>query len=170
METKGSKIPDRAPVQQGVFRRTVLRVNTALALALAAVLVLMLNYLSYRHYGRADWSRSGFYTLSEKTRSLLTGLTGTVEVVVFLQPSQDIFEDVVHLLTEYEVASPQIRVERVDPDRDLARTEELMRRYEVTESNVIVFDSDGRRKYVRAAEIAEYDYTPVQSEIGRAHV
>ena len=67
------------------------------------------------------------------------------------------------MLTEYEYASRRIRVERVDPDRDLARTEELMRRYEVTEANVIVFDAGGRRKYVRASELTEYDYTPIQA-------
>ncbi|MBU1693365.1 MAG: GldG family protein [Verrucomicrobia bacterium] len=161
METR--KQPDRAPpVRQGVFRRTILRANTAVALALAATLGLMFNYLSYRHYGRLDWSRGRYFTLSEKTRSLLAGLTGSVDVVVFLQPHQELFEDVHQLLREYEYASPQIHVERVDPDRDLARTEELMRRYEVSEPNVIVFDSGGRRKYVRAAEIAEYDYTALQ--------
>lgn len=164
MEANAPKAPDRTPpVSQGAFRRAVLRLNTALALALAAVLALMLNYLSFRHYTRADWSRSRYYSLSGKTRSLLGGLTGDVEVVVFLQPGQEVFEDVVHLLTEYEVASPRIRVERVDPDRDLARTEELMRRYEVKEANVIVFDHGGRRKYVRTVELADYDYEPVQA-------
>ena len=163
MGTHETSSPDRTPpVEPGAWRRALLRANTLLALALASVLALLVNYLAYRHYARADWSRSGRNTLSEKTRGLLAGLTGAVEVVVFLQPGQEVFEDVVHLLDEYEAASPSIRVERVDPDRDLARTEELMRRYEVTEANVIVFDGGGRRKYVRMNELAEYDYEPVQ--------
>ena len=46
---------------------------------------------------------------------------------------------------EYESVSRRIRTEYVDPARDLARTEELAQKYQVTEANVVVFDSGGRR-------------------------
>ncbi len=143
-------------------RKALIGLNAAASLALALVLVAMVNYLSYRHYARADWSRSKFYTLSEKTTSLLGSLTNTINVVVFFQPQQDVYEDVDHLLKEYEYASARIRVERVDPDRDLARTEELMRKYKVDQANVVVFDAGGRSKYVSATELFEYDYSPLQ--------
>ena len=83
-------------------------------------------------------------------------------MIVFFQPGHDVYEDVHNLLKEYEYASPLIRVEWVDPDRDLARTEELMRKYQVDQANVVVFDAGGRSKYVTARDIAEYDYSPVQ--------
>lgn len=142
-------------------RKVAIGLNTAAELALAAALVLMVNYLSYRHYLRADWSRGGYYQLSEKTIGLLNSLTGTVDVVVFFQPQQEIYPDVDNLLKEYAYASGRIRVEKVDPDRDLARTEELMRKYKVEQANVVVFDYNGRSKYVGANEIVEYDYSPV---------
>lgn len=143
-------------------RRIAAGMNTGVALALAAALLLMVNYLSYRHYRRWDWSRSGFYTLSDKTLSLLDSLTNDVRVVVFFQPQQDVYEDVRNLLKEYESASRRVQVEWVDPDRDLARTEELARRFQVDEPNVAVFESAGRSKYVSAGDIVEMDYTPVQ--------
>ena len=122
----------------------------------------MLNYLSYRHNYRMDWSRSRYYSLSDKTLSLLSALTNRIDVIVFFQPGNNVYEDVHNLLQEYEYACPLMRVEWVDPDRDLARTKELMRKYEVDQANVVVFDTGGRSKYVTARDIAEYDYSPVQ--------
>ncbi len=136
--------------------------NTSLALALMCALVVMVNYLSYRHFKRRDFSRTQYYTLSEKTTGLLAGLTGKVEVIVFFQPGQDVYEDIRNLLREYEYESPMVDVEYVDPDRDLARTEEMAAKYEVTEANVVVFDVGGRSKYVTSADIAEYDYAPMR--------
>lgn len=142
-------------------RKVAVGLNAAAELLLAGLLVLMVNYLSFRHYYRTDWSRSGYYTLSEKTLSLLKSLTNTVDVVVFFQPKQEIYEDVDNLLKEYAYASKLIRVERVDPDRDLARTEELSRKYKVDQANVVVFDYGGRGRYVKASDIVEYDYSPM---------
>jgi ABC-type uncharacterized transport system involved in gliding motility auxiliary subunit len=150
------------PVRAWGKRKFAISLNTLAALALAALLVLMVNYLSYRHNVRMDWSRSRYYSLSDKTLSLLSGLTNRVDVIVFFQPGHNVYEDVHNLLKEYEYASPLMRVEWVDPDRDLARTEELMRKYQVDQANVVVFDAGGRSKYVTARDIAEYDYTPVQ--------
>lgn len=146
---------------QGALVRAAWRLNTSAALLLAALLVAMVNYLSWRHYARFDWTATRRHTLSEKTRQILNAVTTSVQVIVFLQPSHELFEDVVFLLKEYEAACPLLRVERVDPDRDLARAEQLMRQYDIKESNVIVFEANDRRKYVRLSELAEYDYSVV---------
>lgn len=140
-------------------RRVAISLNAAVSLLLAAMLAGMVNYLSYRHYARWDWSRAKYYGLSDKTLGLLGSLTNPVQVVVFFNADQEIYEDVDNLLKEYEYASRMIHVERVDPDRDLARTEELMRRFKVEEPNVTVFESGGRSKYVTAQDIVQYDYS-----------
>jgi len=144
------------------IRRFAVGVNTLIAMGLVLVIFLMVNYLSFRHYLRADWSRAAMYTLSDKTMNLLAMLTNQVDVVVFFQSNQDVYENVSNLLKEYEYASKQIRVEWVDPDRDVARTEELMRKYGVKQANVVVFDADGRTKYVTGADLIQYDMAPVQ--------
>ena len=142
-----------------VKRRVAISLNAAVSLLLAVVLVGMVNYLSYRHYARWDWSRAKYYGLSDKTLSLLGSLTNPVQFVVFFNADQEVYEDVDNLLKEYEYASPMIHVERVDPDRDLARTEELMRRFKVEEPNVTVVESGGRSMYVTAKDIMQYDYS-----------
>jgi hypothetical protein len=115
--------------------RAAAGLNAGMAVLLAAVLFAMVNYLSYRHFRRADISRAGYARLSDKTLELLKGLTNDIQVYVFLQPGQESYEDVDNLLREYQAASSRIGVERVDPDRDLARTEELARRFQVPEAN-----------------------------------
>ena len=151
--------PERENLGGHTKRRVAISLNAALSLLLAVVLGCMVNYLSYRHYARWDWSRAKYYGLSDKTIGLLGSLTNPVQVVVFFNADQEVYEDVDNLLKEYEYASKMIRVERVDPDRDLARTEELMRRFKVEEPNVAVFESGGRSKYVTARDIMEYDYS-----------
>lgn len=142
-------------------RRMAIGLNIGAALLLAGALLVMVNYLSSRHYRRFDWSRSKYYSLSDKTRNLLDSLTGRVDVVVFFQPGQSVYEDVDNLLKEYQEASSRIHVERVDPDRDIAKTEELARKYQVEQANVVVFDYNGRSKFVNAADIVEMDYSGV---------
>ncbi|HBA84619.1 MAG TPA: hypothetical protein DCZ95_11035 [Verrucomicrobia bacterium] len=142
--------------------RTVMGLNAVFVVALAAMLVLMLNYLSFRHYRRFDWSRSRYYSLSEKSANLLSGLTNDVSVILLIQPGQDNYADIDNLLKEYAAASPRILLERVDPDRDIARTEELARKYKIDQVNVVVFDADGRSKYVQVDEVSDIDYAPLR--------
>ena len=134
-----------------------IHLNTSTAFLLVAVIVLMLNYLSYRHYYRADWSERQLYSLSSKTTGLLDTLEESIKVTVFFQPGNVLYEDIHNLLREYRFHTDQLNIQWVDPDRDIAQTEELAVKYEVTEPNVVVFDYAGRSKYVRADEIAQID-------------
>ncbi|MCS6771361.1 MAG: GldG family protein [Kiritimatiellae bacterium] len=145
----------------GVGRRIALGLNAGAAVALAAALVVMVNYLSHRHYVRSDISRSQFYTLSDKTRSLLASLTSAVDVVVFFQPDHPSLEDVINLLKEYQHISPHIRVDRVDPHRDIGRTEALVRQYDINAINLVIFSSLGRTKVVNGEDLVEMDFSDV---------
>ena len=148
--------------QQSRKLKLAITLNTGFALVLAAALFGMANYASFRHYHRHDYSKTKLYQLSDKTRGLLQSLTNAIDVVVFFQPGQEVYEDVDNLLKEYQDASKLIRVQKVDPDRDLARTELLAKKYQVTHANVIVFDNNGRSKFVNPEDIVEMDYSGAQ--------
>jgi ABC-type uncharacterized transport system involved in gliding motility auxiliary subunit len=137
--------------------RLWITLSTGAALTLALAIALMINYLSFRHYYRADWSRTQFYKLSSKTTGLLESLEKPVEITVFFQPGNVLYEDIHNLLREYRFHSSRLNIQWVDPDRDITQTEELAVKYQVTEPNVVVFDCDGRSKYVRSDEIANID-------------
>ncbi len=131
--------------------------NSGTALLLAVVIVLMINYLSYRHYYRADWSRTQRYALSPKTIGLLESLESPVNITVFFQPGNVLYEDIHNLLREYQVHSSQLNIQWIDPDRDIALTEEMAVKYQVTEPNVVVFEYGERSEYERDDEIAQID-------------
>lgn len=131
--------------------------NTGTALVLAAAITGMANYLSYRHYARTDVSQTQRYSLSPKTMSLLESLQKPVDVTVFFQPGHVLYEDIHNLLREYQFHSDHVSVRWVDPDRDIAMTEEMAAKYDVNEPNVVVFEYDGRTEYERTDEIAQID-------------
>jgi ABC-type uncharacterized transport system involved in gliding motility auxiliary subunit len=128
----------------------------------------MVNYLSYNHYRRADWSRQKYYTLSDKTKGLLGGLTNRIDVMVFLSPQSGVYDEVRNLLRQYEYECPQIEVEWVDPNRNLARTEELSRKYEIDPhaDGLIVFDHAGRTKFVDEGDVMLRDVSMAQLSEG----
>lgn len=144
--------------------RIISHLNYTAGILLAVALVVMVNYIANNHTVRADWSRSKYYSLSGKSESLLQSLTKRLDVVVFFQEGDPLYDDIRNLLASYEYASDHVHVEWVDPNRDLARTEELAKKYNVTEANVVVFDCEGRSKYIGKDQIADFDYASVKSK------
>jgi ABC-type uncharacterized transport system involved in gliding motility auxiliary subunit len=137
--------------------KLIVSLNTGTGLLLALAVTLMINYLSFRHYHREDLSFAQMYGLSSKTTGLLQSLEKPVNVTVFFQSDSVLYESIHNLLREYQFRSGQLNIQWVDPDRDLAQTEELAVKYDVAELNVVVFECEGRIKDVRADQIAVTD-------------
>ncbi len=142
------------------WRRAAAGVNAAAALALAAVLGLQVNLLSARFKARFDLGRLRPFSLAAGTRALLEQLPGDLRIVVVLAADHELNAPIRALLREVAAASPRVRVETVDPVRDLARGKDLALRYDLREPNAIVLDLDGRWRIVPAGDLADYDYAP----------
>jgi ABC-type uncharacterized transport system involved in gliding motility auxiliary subunit len=136
--------------------------STAAATLLVVALVAMVNWLGFRHYVRADWTKSKVYSLSDKTENVLDSVVADVEVVVFMTPATPLFTETKELLTRYQAACSRLKVEFIDPDRDPLRTQQLAKQFGVSAANTVVFASGGRNKYVTSDQLAEYDYTGMQ--------
>ena len=143
-------------------RRTVFAASSTAAIVLAVALVAMVNWLGYRHYSRGDWTSSKLYTLSAKSLNILKGLHADVRVVVLMTPSTPLFSETKELLDRYQAASPRIKVEYIDPERDPLRTKTLAQEFGVSTANTVVFASGGRKKYVTSDQLADYDYSGMQ--------
>jgi ABC-type uncharacterized transport system involved in gliding motility auxiliary subunit len=150
-------------VEVSVAARNLVTGSTAAAAAVLVVaLVAMINWLSFRHYYRADWTSSSVYSLSEKTRNIVDDLAEDVQVVVFMTPATPLYEQTRELLARYEAISGRVRVELIDPDRDPLRTQQLAQQFGVSVANTVVFRSGDQTKYVTADQLAEYDYSGMQ--------
>lgn len=145
------------------LRRLALRANLAAILLLAIAIFAMLNYLSLRHYTRLHWSRDPYARLSDKSLQLLDTIADDIHIVALLRPTHEAYRSVSTLLQEYAARSPSVTLAFVDPDRDMARTEQLARQYRLAGSECIVFEVGGRHQAVSADDLIEYDAPDAES-------
>ena len=140
------------------LRRLLLGANVLATLLLAGAIFGMVNFLSMRHYARIHWSRVLSARLSDKSIQLLGSIADDIRIVALMRPGHEAYRPMAALLQEYAARSPSVSVEIVDPDRDMARTEQLARQYRLDRAECVVFEIGGRHHTVPAAELIEYGY------------
>ncbi len=153
-----SSTPEAAP-KVVTIKRFQIGLNVLLQTLVFAGIVVMLNYLSFRHFKRWDFSRDKKYELSSQTRSLLGNLKKPVKAVIFFSSATEIAPDVNGLLREYEFASDKkFKAEVVDPFRSFTRAQELQTKYKFgANENILILDYDGKNKFVNAADMADFE-------------
>jgi ABC-type uncharacterized transport system involved in gliding motility auxiliary subunit len=137
--------------------RAVRAGTSAAAIALAAALLVGVNYLGTRHWIRGDWTKAKIYSLSETTKKIVGGLKAPVRVTVFMTRSSRLFVPVRELLSRYKALSPNIQVEELDPERNPARADQLVKEFGIRQSTV-VFRSGDKKKYVEEDKMADFDF------------
>jgi ABC-type uncharacterized transport system involved in gliding motility auxiliary subunit len=141
--------------------RTKIGVNVFLQIVLYLLIFGIVNYLSFQHYKRWDFSRDQKYTLSSQTKRVVSSLKKPTHLIVFFSSGSEIAQDVSSLLKEYAFASKKmIDIEVVDPFMAMARAREVATQYKLRDNdNVVIIDYDGRSKFVTAESMAEYEPT-----------
>lgn len=134
---------------------------SAIGILLAAALLVGVNYLSARHWKRGDWTRTQIFSLSEKTLKILADLKKPVRITVFMSPRARLYAEVHELLSRYQAASPKLEIEYLDPERNRARAEALVRELGIR-AETVVFRSGDRKKYVEDDKLADFDYGGMQ--------
>jgi ABC-type uncharacterized transport system involved in gliding motility auxiliary subunit len=136
------------------------------ALAAALALFLVVNYLGAKYYRQWDFTEGGLYTLAERTVNVVGSLEQDVRIVSFLDPqrspvSADTVEQIESTLDAYRALNPaRVTVERIDPYRDVARAEALLREFDIgsgDQIDIVAIESGARRKRVRLEEMVEVD-------------
>jgi len=165
MEMDENIADDRKEARRKIWRsrgrRLTTGLNVGVSVFLACLALVMANYFSSICHLHKDISTTKYYMLSDKTRGLLASLKGKVHALAFFQQGNELADDVRNLLKEYEYEAEKLgqskfTTEVIDPDRDLARTRELKQKYDLTDLNVIVFESGGRKKYVEVKQLVDY--------------
>jgi ABC-type uncharacterized transport system involved in gliding motility auxiliary subunit len=153
-----SSTPEAAPKVVKIHRFQI-GVNVLLQALILAGIVLMFNYMSFRHFKRWDFSRDQKYALSSQTLSRLKSLPKPVKAIVFFSSAAEIAPDVNNLLREYEFSSDKkFKFEVVDPYRNLSRAQELQAKYKFgANENIVILDFDNKNKFVNAADMADFE-------------
>lgn len=129
--------------------------STVLTVGVIGILVLV-NILGGRYHWRTDMTRAGEFTLSDQTVEVLGALESDIDITAFFTRDSAMRGDVSSLLREYEIKSPRIRVEFVDPEQHPSRAQE----YGITRSGTIVMESGGQRHDVTPLSLYQFGQTP----------
>jgi ABC-type uncharacterized transport system involved in gliding motility auxiliary subunit len=147
-----------------VNRRLIHRGTVSAAAILAAALLVIVNYLGWKYHERFDWTKSDLYSLSEKSTNVLRDLDRDVRFIVFIPPNQqqEVYQPVRELLARYEAASPRVKVELVDPEKNPVKAQQLAQQYGVTSPGVAVSSGNDRR-FIDSADLVEVDFAAMQT-------
>jgi ABC-type uncharacterized transport system involved in gliding motility auxiliary subunit len=138
-------------------RGATYRATFAISIVLGLGILALVNYIGSRRYARFDWTSSGLYSLSEKTRNVLKDLKTPVIVTVFMTPGVPLYPEVDELLKRYKAAGPMLTVETLDPTRNPVRAKAFVEETGVR-NLAVVFRSGEKKKIVTEDKIVEYDY------------
>lgn len=132
---------ERADVHR---RRVLWRGTNAVVLTVAVLALLVLaNVFAARYSWRYDATAQKIYSLSPSTHEVLADLEQDVTLYGFLQSGSAEGDTLRKILEQYDRASPRIRLEVVDPEREPSTA----RRYEVDAYNTVVVEvGDDHRK------------------------
>lgn len=138
-------------------------VNVVTATAIVAAILGVVNAVAFRHPVRWDFTRAQLYTLSDKTLKVLQSLPSPVQITVFYQPTHSLYKRVADLLKEFaEKGKEKLKIEFLDPDRDVARTRQAAAQLKVDALNTVVVSCGQKLKQVSDADLVEYDFSNMQ--------
>ena len=90
-ESRAARTPRRAGKAEA-------RVHVAAGVVLSAMILLMVNYLAFRHFERFDWTTQRLYSVSERTVEVLSELDRSIDIYLFMSEGEPKYEDVKELL------------------------------------------------------------------------
>lgn len=131
------------------FRKSASGAHAVFATLLALVLWGMVNYLSMRHFQREDWSSQQLSVLAPQTEQVLGSLRQPVRMIAYTgreHRARDLMEE---LLREFAIRTDRVRIEFVDPDRDLGQARDLQLLFGLRQADVLLVVSGDRHELVR---------------------
>jgi ABC-type uncharacterized transport system len=139
-------------------------VRTALALAV----VVMVNYLGAKFYGRFYLS-SQAQQLSSHTLNLVRSLTNRVSVTVYFdtKDEENFYPTIIALLNEYHLANPNISVKTVDYVRDAGEAQKIKEQYKLsstTDKDLVIFDCGGHVKVANGDALYKKKLEPIRND------
>ena len=129
-------------------------VRTALVLAV----VVMVNYLGAKFFGRFYLSSQTQMKLFPRSLSVVHSITNRVVVTVYYDKTDDWYPTIIALLNEYRSANPNIFVKTVDYIRDAGEAEKVKEQYKLgsaKDKDLVIFDCGGHWKIVNGDALAQ---------------
>jgi ABC-type uncharacterized transport system involved in gliding motility auxiliary subunit len=142
--------------------------QSILKLLLALVILILANYIGFKHYSHKDLSESQFYTLSPKTSDVLNKLDSPLHIYTFLNEQaggQD--QQIENLLKEYVDAQKKyVVLEKIDPAFDMKRASDLQKElhFDGNDHLLILQYKDHSPRFVKQDDL--FELNPMTGQTG----
>jgi len=110
--------------------------TTVLGAAVIAILIIV-NFVGFRHHKRFDLTTEKLYTLSDQTKQIVGGLQKDVAIVHFDKSSNAALDD---QMAEYTSLSHHLKFQNIDPQQK----PEIAEQYGATRPGDVILNIDGR--------------------------
>jgi len=133
-------------LQWARYRRSSGGLNMAVSFLLVFILAGFVNYLSVLHPVRMDVSSLGNSPLPTALLKTLERAKSPVRVILLAPSGNSTATAARRVIEKYRFAHPLLQIEIVDQSTELSRTRELVDRYQLRESTVLIVSCGNRYK------------------------
>ncbi len=145
-------------------QKTLIGANVVFMILIAIAIFVFVSYINDRHYYRCDFTASGKYSLTAKTKKILKNLDQPVFITSLLVKSKDyrFYGQIVDILEEYKYLSGKITVTLLNPLTDRTKITELAEKLkmdlEELQMNSVIFTCGDKSKHVQQSEVIEREF------------
>jgi ABC-type uncharacterized transport system involved in gliding motility auxiliary subunit len=125
--------------------------TTILSVAVLAILVIV-NFVGFRHHKRFDLTTEKLYTLSDQTKQVVGGLQKDVTIVRFDKSPNAALDD---QMAEYTSLSRHLKFQNIDPQQK----PEVAQQYGATRMGDVILASGLRKERLETGAASEEDIT-----------
>jgi ABC-type uncharacterized transport system involved in gliding motility auxiliary subunit len=126
--------------------------TTVLGVAVIAILVIV-NFVGFRHHKRFDLTTEKLYTLSDQTKQIVGGLQKDVAIVHFDKSPNTALDD---QMAEYTSLSRHLKFQNIDPQQK----PEIAQEYGATRMGDVILASGPRKEHLESGGVpSEEDIT-----------
>ncbi len=148
------------------LRRALYAYNAAVGTSLLACILVLANFLPYvqvvpfKYLSQTyDWTTSKIYSLTDKSKGILTGLKEPVRVYVLLRERDRVMPEVETLLNNCRSITPNLNWEVVNLDFNLEKARELYKEYQppdITGLLVVYGTKPGEKsEFIRRSDLVD---------------
>src|SRR5580704_10223083 len=125
----------------------------------------MINYLSARYFLAFPWSIGTRNEISAQSRKLLESLTNDINVVVYYDQNNVLYDRIKGLLKDYQRINPRIKVSLVDYLVDAGEAQKTQDSYRDfmgpgMDTNLVIFSSGSGTNLVHGEELGTFQIEP----------
>jgi len=133
-------------------RSSQLGTNTTILSVVVIAILVIVNFVGFRHHKRFDLTTEKLYTLSDQTRQVVGGLQKDVTIVRFDKSPNAALDD---QMAEYTSLSRHLKFQNIDPQQK----PEVAQQYGATRMGDVILASGPRKEHLETGATSEEDIT-----------